>query len=222
MTQWAIRAGILLAALFAFPASAGAAVLYDNTGATNAAWTSTDFPTGMDNLDGQGADDFTVPPGLPWHVTSVETFAGTASDTMGVYVYADGGTIPGAEVFHQTGIPIPVANLQTFPVSGLLLQPGGYWISLQASGAQAWAWSSQTPVRGDQAVYRNNSIPACTTYKPINACGFPTASDFYFRINGDVVAPTSTLPLAKKKKCKKHKKHASAAKKKKCKKKKKQ
>ena len=63
--------------VLALPVSASGAVLYDQTGPVNAGCiTSSDF--GVANDVAQGADDFTVPAGATWQLSSIDVLGGDA------------------------------------------------------------------------------------------------------------------------------------------------
>ena len=117
-----------------------APVLWDQTGARDGAIVSADASD--DTLDAQGADDFVVPAGHVWSITSV--FApGSNGAThappflvpgVNVFIYEDGGDRPGALITSYVGVPPTTApDDLTIPLSpALTLQPGTYWISVQA------------------------------------------------------------------------------------------
>ena len=109
-----------------------------------------------DTLDSQGADDFVVPPGQVWSITSV--FApGSNGAThappflvpgVNVFIYEDGGDEPGALITSYLGVPPTTApDDLTVPLSpALTLQPGTYWISVQADVSSlgpgnGWLWA---------------------------------------------------------------------------------
>ncbi|MDX6616078.1 MAG: hypothetical protein QOD60_1169 [Solirubrobacterales bacterium] len=215
------RAAVALALAFAVltPASAGAAVLYDQSATVDSSEAVSSRENGSASSISQAADDFTVPAGLPWSVTSIEVPGGRVSgDTMSVFVYLDAGGFPGPQVFSQAGIPIPVTAVapltEAFPVSGLNLAPGHYWLSLQVHGVGVWDWYPVTPVRGLQAVYRTSgtsspgpcfgnwgrlSVPNC------GLAGHEADHDLGFTLLGSVPAlPAATHKCKKKKKKKKH------------------
>jgi hypothetical protein len=174
-------------------------VLYEQMhGANSGNITSMDFAA-TDNLDAQGADDFNVPPGFPWSITSVDVSgSGVSGDTVSVLIYGDALALPGALAFEQGGIPLPVSPTPNIPVTGLALDPGNYWISVQARGSNQWSWSAfNPPAAGDPAVWRNPANGygyGCTSYQPLSSC-LPGAvsSDFSFRLNGNVASNLFTL-----------------------------
>ena len=96
-------------------------VLYDqyNNGSTTASLsaTFTDFATFNADL----ADDFVVPGGQTWNVQSIDAdglyFNGAGPATSwNVFIYADNGGLPGAQVYSTLNQPVVVSNT-TFTVS---------------------------------------------------------------------------------------------------------
>ncbi len=125
-----------------------------------------------------------------------------SDDTVDVSLYVDAGTVPGAQIFHQAGIPLQFSNSPVIPLTGLALPPGSYWLSIQAKGAHQWTWSAfHPPAHGDEAVWRNPADgygKGCTAYTPLSTCFFSTpASDFTFRLNGNVASNLFTLGKAR-------------------------
>jgi hypothetical protein len=196
---------LILAAVCLAPSSASAAVLYDQTsGAAGGSITSTDFTAPNDGLDAQGADDFSVPSGFPWNLTSVDVPGGVLEgDTIGVFLYADAGTVPGPEIFRQLGIPVTSAIEFAIPITGAPgLGPGDYWISVQAFGPDQWSWAERSPVVHDPAVWRNppgGYGHGCTSYAPLASCSLGATLDFRFRLNGNVASNLFTLGKLKRK-----------------------
>ncbi len=143
-------------------------VLWDQTGARTGAIVSADVSD--DTLDTQGADDFVVPTGHVWSITSV--FApGSNGAThappflipgVNVFIYEDGGDRPGALITSYLGVPPTTApDDLTVPLSpALSLQPGTYWISVQADVSSlgpgnGWLWAYRQDVTGAGGVWRD-------------------------------------------------------------------
>jgi hypothetical protein len=217
-----IGLAVVVAAAFGLmSAPAGAAVLYDQTAgpAIGAAYSSN---YGDPGKVAQGADDFTVPAGESWVISSVDAPGnGVLGPTFGgVFLYADGGTLPGTEIFRQEGIPIgsPVNDL-AIPITGApTLGPGSYWISVQTMGLSEWRWDIDDVQIGDPAAWRNPpggygspGPGGCVAYQPLHAClpvGAP--GSFLFRLNA--LDPSVAPP----KKCKKGRKPVKRKGKRKC------
>jgi hypothetical protein len=212
------------------PATASAATLYDqldNTGTgPGSASDSYFYPMG-ENVE--LADDFTVPAGQAWQLTSAQAKGPASAYDFRITLLADAYGQPGGQLFQgQASTPGATGGTYTFPISGApQLQAGHYWISLQLMNLVAWQWPNRTVQSGSPAMVQNPDgmeFAACTTWKPRTQCDTTTTAfpDQAFALSGDAVPVTPPTPL--KKKCKKHrKKHKRVAEsaKKKCKKKKK-
>ena len=210
-----LAAAVLVAAS---PASAG--VLYDQTtGPSSGSITSSDF--GVANKVSQGADDFTVPAGANWQIASVTVNGSgslTGSPTAAVFLYANAGSLPGTQLFSQSGIPISGVNNFTFPVAGSpLLSPGTYWISVQITDPVQWSWSGSAAQFGAVAAWRNPGngySTGCIAYTAVTSCLGTTSKSFMFALNSPDPAPpappaNTSVPPSVKKKCKnkKYRKH---------------
>jgi hypothetical protein len=145
-------------------------VLWDQTGLRSGARVSSDH--GGDEFDSQGADDFVVPAGHVWSVTSVFAPGSNGSTHpepfivpgVNVSIYADGGAQPGDLIRSYVSVP-PTTSPDdlTIPLSpALVLGPGTYWISVQADFnslglSDGWLWAvRQTPI-GATGVWRSGS-----------------------------------------------------------------
>jgi hypothetical protein len=239
MDAWkGFGAPLVIAALLllALPAVGSAAVLYDQT----------DSPSGTGILsqnDGpqnvQAADDFTVPPGQPWKVESVDVVgaydlgAGPIT-SANVFLYSDNGALPGTELFAgQNVAPLNGTAGPDFsvPLTGApQLAQGSYWVSVQVNipAGNIWDWQTRSTQSGNPRAFIDHSGALCGgVWAHVGAgCPIGPVPDQLFRLNGTVVpatTPPAAIPQQTTKKCKKKKKkHRSAesAKKKKCKKKK--
>ena len=122
-----------------------APVLWDQTGSLGGARVSADVSD--DSLDSQGADDFVVPAGQTWSITGVFAPGSNGSTHpppflvpgVNVFIYEDGGDEPGALITSYLSVPPTTApDDLTIPLSpALVLQPGTYWISVQADSRLA-------------------------------------------------------------------------------------
>ncbi len=181
-------------------------VLYDqyNNGSTTASLsaTFTDFSTFNADL----ADDFVVPGGQTWNVQSIDAdglyFNGAGPATSwNVFIYADNGGLPGAQVYSTLNQPVVVSNT-TFTVSlspAAVLTAGTYWIEIQANmtfGTQGeWGWTDRTVQSNNAAAWQNpgGGFGLCPSWTTKLVC-IPTAGgpDQVYRINGTLGGPTPT------------------------------
>src|SRR5690606_17644991 len=136
----------------------GGDILYDQSGNPGLNSTSSqDFEAANDPFDNQAADDFVVPAGETWTITSVDAqgayFNGVGpADSYNVYFYADAAGLPGAEVESQMALtytdPSGLGSPSIPLAAPVVLTEGTYWVSVQASlnfsvGGQ-WGWLSST------------------------------------------------------------------------------
>jgi hypothetical protein len=127
----------------------------------------------------QAADDFTLT--APCVVTEVDV-AGTFDqqsvlDWETVYVYPDAGGKPGfPAIWVQSALKGKQGrqpgdfNIRFGP---LTLQPGTYWISVQAQlQSGRWGWDNIATPSGSQAMFQNpaGGFPGCPTWTPIQTC----------------------------------------------------
>ncbi len=141
-------------------------VLYDQLGTPIAgAYTCQNFETAYDIYDGFVADDFIVPPGEQWAITSVTATGGEWGGAGGftqvnVYFYADDAGMPAATYFESAMNMTAIGSMNgTFDFdlpSAVILTPGTYWICVQAEGAYVtygqWGFADN-----DMAVVNNES-----------------------------------------------------------------
>jgi hypothetical protein len=143
-------------------------ILWDQTGSSFGARVSGDHVG--DEFDSQGADDFVVPEGQVWSITSV--FApGSSGAThpepfivpgVHVFIYEDGGTEPGDLITSYLSVPPTTApDDLTIPLSPtLVLEAGTYWISVQADFntlglSDGWLWAVRLTPTGATGVWRS-------------------------------------------------------------------
>lgn len=200
--------------------SAPAAVLYDqiNNPGTNSV-TSQNFEPDLDSFDNQAADDFVVPAGEFWTVTSVEisgTYAGSAVvDSVNVQFYNNTGAgLPGGQSYSGTFVPSGGLNTGSFIITlspPPYLGPGLHWVSLQANmnfgPGNAWQWQERTVQSNQAAAYRmpgggGGAVPpACTNWAALALTCFADqghSPDLLFRLNGtSAPAHSLFLPLAR-------------------------
>ena len=220
---------VALAALLAIPAATRADVLYDQTTGVPGQTVPSSLGGTPASSEAAAADDFIVPPRLIWELSSVDV-GGQASSTQTAHVIilADGGGLPGVELFREDGIPLPTGFTQGLPLPGAPpLPPGHYWLSVYStSSGGGWSWRRQSPTTGYPAVWGsplNGARSGCTTFRPLPECGFGAAegTDLVFRLNGAAV----TIAKRRRARCKRRRAHphqAVDAKRKRCKKRRRQ
>jgi len=172
--------------------------------------------TDYSNFIAQDADDFVVPAGKTWSITSIEVlgnyFAGGSSaplplgpaDSFILQIYADNSGLPAATpLFEQTGLSYSeTSGLFHIDLSSAIALPEGtYWISVVATmsytneGEWGWAWNQDAQIGGqfvnqdpDQIIDPAGSWPVSWA----SASGtWPNQSqyDLCFSLIGDEVAP---------------------------------
>ena len=181
-------------------------ILYDQynnaSGMASLSATFTDFPLHSSDL----ADDFVVPGGQTWNVQTIDADGlyfngpGPATD-WNVFIYADNGGLPGAQIFSATQQPVSVIG-STFTVnlpSPAVLTAGHYWIEIQANmtfNTQGeWGWTDCTVLSNSPAAWQNpgGGWGVCPTWTPKLIC-IPAAGgpDQVYRINGTLGGGTPT------------------------------
>ncbi len=200
---------LALAALVILPAGQLAAqtseVLYDQRAVPSTEhFPSQQFQGAQADFSSQGADDFVVPDGGMWSVTQV-TALGVYRDGLGaaasvrLFVYADDGGRPGAELLRYTGLPVQNdagGDLTVALAPSAVLAAGTYWLSfvvvMGGSGIRQWLWTKQateTPI-GAEMHWRNPGDGFgldCTDWQPLTTgCGDDGGLDTSFRLGGRV------------------------------------
>ena len=171
---------------------------------------SQDFEAMYDNFDSEGADDFVVPDGVNWAVTSVTAngvyFNGTGpAAAVNLTIFADNAGAPGAaECAYPLQTPADSAGVFIFTLpTTCYLAPGTYWIDVQArldfAAGGEWGWESRTVQSTAAALWKNPGDglgTGCTTFSPMLTCitagGGP---DFMFSLTGQTVIVTPTALL---------------------------
>ena len=197
-----VSATALLLAATAAPTSG--AVLHDQLGPGGEALqvNSQEFAPPYDAYDDFGADDFVVPAGTVWRATQIEVRgnrSGTEAQTANVFLYADGGAIPGAVIFSKRDLPRGAG--QTYPDLDLtapfpVLPPGRYWVTVQANldftGGNDWWWEDHAPQFGQPAAFKQPGDgfgDGCTSFATRFSGGcYPMSEgtpDQSFRLSGD-------------------------------------
>jgi Secretion system C-terminal sorting domain len=143
------------------------AQLYDQTTSESTSGIVSNYYTDLDTLV-QCADDFVVPAGFNWDVTSVTVHGfrsvggpGNSMDSMGVELYSNNGGQPGTVLYSGViqiggaGIPSPVGDtMVTLTIPMQNLASGTYWVSVYGfadngpSNGERWNWTGNTAVVG--------------------------------------------------------------------------
>jgi MYXO-CTERM domain-containing protein len=175
---------------------------------------SQDFEPAFDASDDAAADDFTVPPGTSWSISTVVAngrynvtpaaaptqLLVSAPSVAHVTIYPDGGGQPGSSpICAYTDVPTnDVSGTFTLTLpSACPLPAGTYWLSVRAHmplDAGSWLWATQTDaLSGAPAVWENpgnQSATGCTTWSDMLACQ-PTAIGPNLRFK--LIGTTSTV-----------------------------
>ena len=148
----------------------------------------------------QAADDFTVPAGEAWQLTTV-TVMGQASaktHTATVVIHSgDNGGIPGAVLASFESVPATddgsgnlTISLETEAGDPLLLAPGNYWMSYTTvrdyETAGLWYGVSNAVQSGYPAVWQNPGNgwqTGCTSWAPLADC-LEKGPDIAFSLSG--------------------------------------
>jgi Divergent InlB B-repeat domain len=167
-------------ASFAAPANASPTVLYDQT--DNLYITkinSTDNATTPANTT-QVADDFSVPAGHHWAISEVDVdgeFLVGSPGSVNVFLYANAGSgsLPGTQLFAQNNIVATGPNYAVTLTGAPVLDPGTYWISVEANGSDFayWNWQTRSVQSGNASAWRNPGggvRPGCTTWGVTSTC----------------------------------------------------
>jgi len=183
--RWLISAnvaGMLAVVLFvslAAAQSAPASVLYDQTEkASHASVPSQESPDKPASTT-QAADDIVVPAGEHWELSEVEVLGGSPSTnppSFNVFLYEESNWGPGRELFAERGVSAGGPNY-SLPLQGApLLNPGSYWLSVQAVGpaAEPWTWDTVGTRHGHWAAFWQNPGNAlhtdCTVWWTRESC----------------------------------------------------
>lgn len=187
------------------------AQLYDQTGGITTSGVISAYMTDKDTLV-QSADDFTVPAGADWNVTSVSVHGfrnGTGANmtSMVVEIFSDAtgpGTIIYTEDITLSGAGVPVPNNDTTIVLPLAitqtLSPGTYWLSVYGDTESTcrWNWTTHgSTAIGNIAVLQDTEDffgVGATTWTAVATLGL-VDPDFAFII-GETVGNVGISELA--------------------------
>lgn len=170
----------------------------------------TDFAGGSEM-----ADNFTVPAGLQWEITSFAApgfydgdTAGTAP-TANITFYADAGGLPGAAVCSYPAEPTTMGvgdgNFVTDLSSPCVLTEGDYWVSFQAimpfNGTDQWFWFNSFANNAPFKAFQDPTDlfgTGCTTWDLSNNCLTPNpngAEDLCLSVSGVESTATTLLEV---------------------------
>ena len=146
-------------ATLATPAHASPTVLYDQTDSPRSTWIgSTNNSTTPANTI-QVADDFSVPAGHHWAISEVDVDGDhrKPDGSVNVFLYANAGSLPGAQLFAQSNIVATGPNYAVALTGVPVLDSGTYWISVQANGSDAnyGTWQTRSVQSGNPAAFQN-------------------------------------------------------------------
>ncbi len=176
-------------------------VLYDqNSNDSGVGIVSQNFETSFDIYDAAGADDFKVPSGHKWKITSV-TVTGVYFNGSGparnetVTIYKDAGGLPGAQIKAKT--KTGTDNFGSFVIKlgkkGIIAPAGTNWVSVVAnmdfSSGGEWGWETGLTQNGNPAAWQNPGDgfgSGCTTWGNMNSCigALGEGPDFMFALGG--------------------------------------
>jgi hypothetical protein len=170
---------------------------------------SQNFEAAGDASDSEAADDFVVPAGKMWSISTV--------DVQGVQ-FGSGAPASFNVVFYSTNANLPAAALASRPASGftnasgdftitltstVTLGSGTYWVGVQAnedSSAGNWYWQDRTAALNQGAAWRNPGngwATGCTAFGRKTTCVPGTGPDQVFKLSGQVIAaPDHTASLS--------------------------
>lgn len=161
---------------------------------TGASIPSENFDDVNSKFDSQAADDFTLT--QPCLIKAVDVFGSFTQqsnlDWETVYIYPDAGGKPGfPAIWVQSALNGKQGKeLGDFRIKfgPLMLQPGTYWISVQAQLQKgAWGWDNTSTGVGSVAVFQNpdQGFPGCPTWTAIQTCFAGTPGpDLAFALRG--------------------------------------
>ena len=165
------------------------------------------FEVANATFDCMAADDFTVPVGEIWEIKNVAIDGYLQSnknpDSYNVAFYANSGSLPGAVIRQENiqpsaGTASPNLSLGT----SLLLQPGTYWMSVQAvidyGTGDGWYWNTYADAvtLGSPYAFINPGNGFGTVCSPNwgigTVCVATTFKDLSFSLNGHILSSCKT------------------------------
>jgi subtilisin-like proprotein convertase family protein len=186
------------------------AVLYDQyNNAESFATSSQNFEPANDAFDDFLADDFVIPDSMSWSISSVEANglyyngSGPAS-SFNVFFYYDNSStgLPGAPAASRVNQSFALAagDFQVTLSPSVFLNPGHYWVSVQANENSdpngQWGWINRTVAANQGAAWQDpgGGFGLCQAWTRATACfGGRTGPDQVFRLNGTTGTPNQYL-----------------------------
>ena len=181
---------------------------YDNAG--QYATSSQNFESGFASFDDELADDFTVPDGQVWSISTIDAqgqyFDGEGPATsFNVVFYANGANLPGAAVASRASLAYSEAA-GDFTITldpAVTLTAGAYWVSVQANQNYGqtgqWGWQDRTVQSGQGAAWRNPNNgfgTGCINWTRKTTCVTNTPDpDQVFRLSGRSLAWQVVAPM---------------------------
>jgi hypothetical protein len=194
------------------PAPKAATTLYNQTNnpAPPGGVTSQNFDAANDAFDSEAADDFVVPAGQNWTVTTFDVqgeYSGAGpAVSFNVVFYANSTNLPGAivasrpaQAYTNTSGDFAIAFAQA-----VTLSPGTYWVGVQANLDLAngqWFWDNRTVTSNQGAAWRNpgNGFgTGCTAFgRKLTCLPSQNGPDQLFKLTGyATTTPDHTGSLA--------------------------
>ena len=137
---------------------------YNNAAPVPGGVTSQNFEAANDQFDSEAADDFIVPAGQNWTVSTLDVqgeYSGAGPVvTFNVVFYANGANLPGtiiatraAQAYTNSSGDFAITFAQT-----VTLSPGTYWVGVQANMDLAngqWFWDNRSVTSNQGGAWRN-------------------------------------------------------------------
>lgn len=174
---------------------------YDNDGGTGIVSLN---PASDPSLTAFTADDFVVPAGQSWSISSVDVreTPGSVAASFNVFFYTNGaGDLPGTQVASRTNLAYTGTTDLTIPlVSPVVLNAGTYWVAVQANqaGTGFWFWQMRSVQANAGAAFQEGGAynTNCTTWARRGPCSNTTSTpDQMFRLDG-TIGGTTAVSLA--------------------------
>lgn len=190
---------LLSLAVVSTVALSASAQLYDQTSGITTNGVISAYMTDNDTLV-QSADDFTIPAGADWDVTSVTVHGfrngvGANMTDMQVEIFTDASgpstvVYSALHVLGGAGVPAPNNDTTiTITIPTQTLSPGTYWVSVYgfAEAASRWNWTTHGPTAigaTSMLIDADDYFGAgATTWTAVTALGI-NDPDFTFQIGG--------------------------------------
>ena len=172
--------------------------LYDHTATPSGSGVISTYMTDNDTLV-QCADDFVIPTGGNWDVTSVtvrgfRNGTGPTMDSMTVYIYDDASGLPGTTLYNETimlgagGVPVPQGDTAiTITIPTQAMTAGTYWVSVYgyAPSDSRWNWLGSTASQdGNGALIDTDNFFGAGATSWTDVSTLVTDPDFTFMIGG--------------------------------------